>query len=98
MLRLAEDRRSVNVVNDQYGSPTWAFDLANTIMFIIGRNADKEIHEIFNYSNDGIISWYEFANAIFKISGKTVRPYLSPRKNLDPKRPDQSTALSIKTK
>lgn len=73
MLRLAEDRRSVNVVNDQYGSPTWAFDLANTIMFIIGRNADKEIHEIFNYSNDGIISWYEFANAIFKISGKNCK-------------------------
>lgn len=73
MLRLADERKTVNVVNDQYGSPTWAFDLANTIMFIIARNATKEIHEVFNYSNDGVITWCEFANAIFKISNKDCK-------------------------
>ena len=62
MLRLMKDRSLVNVVNDQFGSPTYAADLANVIMLIALK--DIPIPGLLNYSNEGIITWYEFALAI----------------------------------
>ena len=70
MLRLGSERQYVNVVNDQNGNPTWAYDLANAILLLIRRNGVKEIKEVFNFSNDGIIPWSNFAEAIFHIGGK----------------------------
>lgn len=69
MLRLGSERQCVNVVNDQNGNPTWAYDLASAIMILIQR-ADNNIQEIFHYSNEGIIPWSNFAEAIFDIGGK----------------------------
>ena len=65
MSRLMEERDSLNVVNDQIGSPTYAADLAQAIMTIL-------VHKnwqagIYNFSNEGEISWYEFALAIQEI-------------------------------
>ncbi|KDN53965.1 dTDP-4-dehydrorhamnose reductase [Flavobacterium seoulense] len=65
MSRLMQERDSLNVVNDQIGSPTYAADLALAIMTIL-------IHEkwqagIYNFSNEGEISWFEFALAIQEI-------------------------------
>ncbi len=65
MSRLMEERDSLNVVNDQIGSPTYAADLAQAIMTIL-------VHEnwqagIYNFSNEGEISWFEFALAIQEI-------------------------------
>ncbi|HEX6182051.1 MAG TPA: dTDP-4-dehydrorhamnose reductase, partial [Chitinophagaceae bacterium] len=59
MMRLMKERESINVVEDQVGSPTYAADLAQVIMHIItqGSNASG----IFHFSNEGRISWYEFA-------------------------------------
>lgn len=76
MLRLGNERQFVNVVNDQNGNPTWAYDLANAILLLIQRNGSNKIKEIFNYSNDGIIPWSNFAEAIFYIGRKNceVRP------------------------
>lgn len=76
MLRLGDERQFVNVVNDQNGNPTWANDLANAILLLIQRNGNNKIKEIFNYSNDGIIPWSNFAEAIFYIGRKNceVRP------------------------
>lgn len=76
MLRLGDERQFVNVVNDQNGNPTWAYDLANAILLLIQRNGSNKIKEIFNYSNDGIIPWSNFAEAIFYIGRKNceVRP------------------------
>lgn len=68
MLNLGRNKESVNVVYDQNGNPTWAFDLANAIMILIQRNGTNKIQEIFNYSNDGVIPWSNFAEAIFAIS------------------------------
>lgn len=74
MLRLMKERESVNVVNDQYGSPTYAADLASVIMTVIGQvmngpwSAQHGQH-IFHYCNSGVISWYEFAMAIKEITG-----------------------------
>lgn len=70
MLRLGSERKFVNVVDDQNGNPTWAYDLANAIILLIQRFDNKEVKEIFNYSNEGTIPWSNFAEAIFYIGNK----------------------------
>ena len=67
MSRLMQERDSLNVVNDQIGSPTYAADLAQAIMIII-THAHWQAG-IYHFSNEGEISWYEFALAIQEISG-----------------------------
>jgi dTDP-4-dehydrorhamnose reductase len=67
MQRLMQERESINVVNDQIGSPTYAADLAQALMSIV--NAEKWIPGIYNYSNEAEISWYEFALAIKELGG-----------------------------
>ena len=62
-----QERESLNVVNDQIGSPTYAADLAQAILVII--NHSKWQPGIYNFSNEGEISWYEFALAIKEIGG-----------------------------
>jgi len=59
MQRLMQERDEINVVNDQLGSPTYAADLAQVMINII--ESSKWIPGIYNYSNEGEISWYEFA-------------------------------------
>ena len=66
MHRLLKEKESINVVNDQYGCPTYAADLAEAIMKIIERSEEESYHGIFNYCNDGVITWCEFAKAIKK--------------------------------
>lgn len=65
--RLMQERDSISVVNDQIGSPTYAADLAQAMIKII--SSEKWIPGIYNYSNEGEISWYEFAIAIKDIGG-----------------------------
>ena len=71
MLMLGKERDELNVVNDQIGSPTYATDLAGVILEIIDnkdyQDKDKPT-EIYHYSNEGEISWYEFTQKIFKIA------------------------------
>jgi dTDP-4-dehydrorhamnose reductase len=67
MSRLMKERDSLNVVNDQIGSPTYAADLAQAIITIIKHNHWQA--GIYNFSNEGEISWYEFALAIQEIGG-----------------------------
>jgi dTDP-4-dehydrorhamnose reductase len=67
MSRLMQERDSLNVVNDQIGSPTYAADLAQAIMTILTH--DNWQAGIYNFSNEGEISWYEFALAIKEIGG-----------------------------
>jgi len=71
MLRLGKEREELNVVSDQIGSPTYATDLANAILDIMKNKAFKEVGQetqVYHYSNDGEISWYEFAKEIFKMA------------------------------
>ena len=65
MIRLMKEKDSINVVNDQYGSPTYAADLASAIMQIIV--AGKIIPGVFHFSNTGGITWFEFAEEIRRI-------------------------------
>lgn len=62
MMRLMQDKESINVVNDQVGSPTYAADLAQAVMKIIADNSFQP--GIYHYCNSGIISWFQFANKI----------------------------------
>jgi dTDP-4-dehydrorhamnose reductase len=68
MLRLMNERDEIKVVNDQRGSPTWAFDLASTVMaFIKAVDAGKEApFGIYHYTNEGNISWFDFAEEIYR--------------------------------
>lgn len=59
MQRLMQERDEINVVNDQVGSPTYAADLAIAMIDII--ESSKWVPGIYNFSNEGEISWYEFA-------------------------------------
>ena len=71
MLKLGGEKKSLNVVNDQIGSPTYALDLAETIMTIIRSKLFQKVDfktSIYHYSNDGICSWYDFANKIFEFT------------------------------
>jgi len=70
MLRLGRERDELSVVNDQMGSPTYAADLADAILEIIRHKKFRDLAQttqIYNYSNEGEISWHEFAKEIFKI-------------------------------
>ena len=64
MLRLMKERSDLNVVSDQFGSPTYAKDIAETIMQIITQSATNFQSGIYHFSNDAHINWYEFATAI----------------------------------
>jgi dTDP-4-dehydrorhamnose reductase len=65
MQRLLRERDTISVVNDQIGSPTYAADLAQAMMDIV--TAQEWTPGIYNYSNEGEISWYEFVLAIQEI-------------------------------
>lgn len=69
MLRLMSERDSLNVVNDQVGSPTYAADLAQVIMTIL--ESTQWQSGIYHYSNAGEISWFDFAQDIKEIAHKT---------------------------
>lgn len=73
MLRLMKEKDSVNVVNDQYGCPTYAADLAETIMKIISSGKSREMPGIYNYANAGMTNWYEFALAIKGLTGSSCK-------------------------
>lgn len=71
MLRLASERDTINVVNDQIGTPTQALDLARAIITII--QSSKNAFGIYHFSNEGVTSWHDFAAEIFKINGSNVK-------------------------
>ena len=90
MLRLGRERDELSVVNDQMGSPTNAADLADAILEIIRHKKFRDVAQttqIYNYSNEGKISWHEFAKEIFKlaeidckVSPITTQQYPTPAK------------------
>lgn len=73
MLRLSQERDELNVVSNQIGTPTYAKDLSRVILNIINNN--NKNYGTYNYSNEGITSWYEFAKTIFKFSDIKIKLY-----------------------
>jgi dTDP-4-dehydrorhamnose reductase len=82
MIRLMRERKELKVVNDQFGSPTYAADLAKVLLEIItkpGIDSDPgKFGGIYHYSNAGIISWYDFAVAIRDAISSTCMVYPIP--------------------
>lgn len=65
MLKLAENHDTVSVVNDQFGSPTYTYDLARLLVDMV----QTEKYGVYHATNEGICSWYDFACAIFEEAG-----------------------------
>ena len=103
ILRNAAEKESLKVVFDQTGTPTYAADLAGAIMNIISgviRNQIAMNSGIYNYSNEGVCSWYDFASEIIKESGLTcqVLPVLTKDFPQAAKRPVYSVLDKSKIK
>ena len=67
MLRLGKEKEELGVIFDQIGTPTYAAHLAKTILDIIPQIENSKV-EIYNYSNEGVLSWYDFAKEIMKMA------------------------------
>lgn len=90
MIRLMKERPAINVVDDQIGSPTYAADLAAAILRIL--TSPRFVPGIYHYSNEGRISWYQFALAIRSHIGSTctVNPIPSAQFPTPARRPHYS--------
>lgn len=69
MLNLAKTKDTLTVVNDQFGSPTYTYDLAKLLVDMV----QTQEYGIYHATNEGICSWYEFACAIFKEAGISMK-------------------------
>ncbi len=100
MLRLMKEKDSINVVNDQFGCPTYAADLALAIMQIIVSNKSNKNPGIYHYTNAGVTNWYEFAVAIKKLTGSNciVNPITTAQYPTAAKRPAYSVLDTSKIK
>ena len=100
MIRLGEKLDSLRVVFDQIGTPTYARDLAAATLEVIQKletEMDNAQHYgVFNYSNEGVTSWYDFANAIFDL--KNIEINLSPIESKDYPTPAKRPHFSVMNK
>lgn len=98
MLRLMSDKDEINVVGDQSGTPTYAADLAETILQII--SSQQWTPGIYHFSNEGNITWYDFAVAIKDLSGSSckVNPISASQYPTPAKRPGYSVLDKTKIK
>lgn len=92
MLRLAEDRHEINVVNDQTGSPTYAGELALAVDHILHAISDIDYLSwgTYNFAHKGAVSWYEFARNILAEKPVTVHPITTNKYPMPAKRPEYS--------
>lgn len=81
ILKHAHIKESLNVVSDQVGTPTYANDLANAITSIINNHLNMEHVVTYNFSNEGVCSWYDFAQNIVEIAG--LNCHINPVKSTE---------------
>lgn len=99
ILRHASEKESIKVVFDQTGTPTYAADLAGAIMSIVSgviRNQIALNAGIYNYSNEGVCTWYDFASEIIKEAG--LNNYVDPVLTKDYKQAAQRPVYSVMDK
>lgn len=101
MLRIGKDRDELGVIFDQIGTPTYAKDLAKSIIYIINNALlmNKSV-EVYHYSNEGVASWFDFAKEIFSQSNIScnVRPITTKEYPTPAKRPFYSVQNKRKFK
>ena len=92
MLMLGEAKDEINVVADQKGCPTWAHDLAVALVALLDKNGQQPVREVFHFTNEGQITWHEFATAIMELGGKAckVNPITTDQYPTKAKRPAYS--------
>ena len=92
MLMLGDTKEEINVVVDQKGCPTWAHDLAVALVTLLNKNGKNEVHETFHFTNEGQITWHDFATAIMEIGRKhcKVNPITTDQYPTKAKRPTYS--------
>lgn len=69
MMRLGREREQLKVVYDQIGTPTYAGDLADAILTIVNKGINPGLY---HFTNEGVISWYDFTKAIHELTGITT--------------------------
>jgi len=96
----AEVEKELKVVYDQVGNPTYAGDLAKAILDIIPKVPQKIRTEIYNYSNEGVASWYDLAHAIIRIKNIDcqLKPVLSKEFPSEAVRPHYSVLNKARVK
>jgi dTDP-4-dehydrorhamnose reductase len=96
----AKKEKELKVVYDQVGTPTYAGDLARAILEIIPKVPQKIRTEIYNFSNEGVASWYDFAHAIVKIKNLDckIEPVLSKEFQTEAVRPHYSVLNKARVK
>ncbi len=67
MLKLGTERDSLDIIFDQIGTPTYAKDLAKTILDIFPKIINEDV-EMYHYSNEGVVSWFDFAKEIIEVA------------------------------
>ena len=98
MIRLGKEKPELGVIFDQIGTPTYARDLAGVIMTAINKGI---VPGVYHYSNEGVISWYDFTKAIHRIADITtchVRPLHTAEYPTPAKRPHYSVLDKTKIK
>ena len=98
MIRLGKEKPELGVIFDQIGTPTYARDLAAVIMTAINKGI---VPGVYHYSNEGVISWYDFTKAIHRIAGITtchVRPLHTSEYPTPAQRPHYSVLDKTKIK
>jgi dTDP-4-dehydrorhamnose reductase len=70
ILKLAEEKKEIKVVNDQFGKPTYTFDLAKATKKLLEEN---RAYGIYHLTNEGVTSWYKFAKEIIKLAKLKVK-------------------------
>lgn len=103
ILKNASEKESLKVVFDQTGTPTYAADLAGAVMSIVSgviRNHFAMSAGVFNYSNEGVCSWYDFATEIINEAGLEckINPVLTKEYRLAAQRPEYSVLDKSKIK
>ena len=103
MLRLASERDTISVVNDQIGTPTNAVDLAEILLKLVTEHSKlnaENLYGIYNFSNEGQCSWYDFAKKIFEINNISINLLPIPTTSFPTpaKRPSFSVLDKIKIK
>ena len=101
MMRLGKERDALSVVFDQIGTPTYAKDIAEAIFKIIQSIDNQDIEKdawqgVFHYSNEGVTSWYDFAQAIFDI--ENINCNLSPIESIQYPTPAKRPPFSVLNK
>ncbi len=100
MIRLGNLKPELNVVYDQIGTPTYTDDIVDSVLSIIAENPRAAVRGIYNYSNEGVTSWYDFAQSIFEIENIScqVNPILSEAYPTPARRPPFSLLDKAKIK